>query len=420
METIHKRKRKKFCSKKKTRKLTKQCLAVFMTMVLVLEAVLTPVANANATTYDNTEIVEPNVWQDSEKMEKENLQRYGMVATERSLQLYCNQSYFDADLYSYGDITCSGTSVSVDGAMRTSGCMNQWCGTFDVTECEENVEAVTLPDLKEMIVSKSEEWSEQEYYLNVNNEEVYEGFMRSHGGLQISGTHFHGDCYMMAKDAIQYSVDTLNADGGRIVLLSENGDINISGSKIVINGILAAPNGTVRINADEVTINGRIYAKGIELSGTSFNLHASDEDMELLWSEADVTKIYDVDADFYEGTCENVRIENDSVVLEYGNETGEKVAYHYQSDNEEGIQINVELDPNLVNQSTDKIHYSAKLKPINPVVDMDLDAKAYFTSFNGNLYAFVNKNLSWDDAKAFCEECGGHLATVGSAEENEM
>jgi hypothetical protein len=39
-------------------------------------------------------------------------------------------------------------------------------------------------------------------------------------------------------------------------------------------------------------------------------------------------------------------------------------------------------------------------------------------SLHGNTYYFVNREVTWFEAKKLCENMGGHLATIGSAEEN--
>lgn len=39
-------------------------------------------------------------------------------------------------------------------------------------------------------------------------------------------------------------------------------------------------------------------------------------------------------------------------------------------------------------------------------------------TWNGNLYELYDNSLKWDEAEQFCEAKGGHLVTVGSAEEN--
>ncbi|MBQ3799321.1 MAG: hypothetical protein II837_03395, partial [Treponema sp.] len=40
------------------------------------------------------------------------------------------------------------------------------------------------------------------------------------------------------------------------------------------------------------------------------------------------------------------------------------------------------------------------------------------TKLDGHTYTLYDNACSWAEAKSFCEEQGGHLATIGSAEEN--
>ena len=46
---------------------------------------------------------------------------------------------------------------------------------------------------------------------------------------------------------------------------------------------------------------------------------------------------------------------------------------------------------------------------------------AYHTAFfNGHKYQFIDKNMSWTKAKTYCEEIGGHLATITDESEQEF
>ena len=38
----------------------------------------------------------------------------------------------------------------------------------------------------------------------------------------------------------------------------------------------------------------------------------------------------------------------------------------------------------------------------------------------GHEYALINISLPWREARLYCENLGGHLATIGSASENEF
>ncbi len=37
--------------------------------------------------------------------------------------------------------------------------------------------------------------------------------------------------------------------------------------------------------------------------------------------------------------------------------------------------------------------------------------------YNGHIYTIINWNMSWDDARNYCESQGGHLATITSPDE---
>ena len=206
----------------------------------------------------------------------------------------------------------------------------------------------SLPDIRTRIEKQTDHWEEQQNYMNVNGEEICNGYKKSASGIQISGTSFRGNCYLMAEETIQYSVDSLNRDGGKVVLYTENGDICISGSDIVINGILAAPNGNARINANRVTINGRIYARGVEMSGTSFHLKASEKDMELL-GEGDteekkkIIKIYDSEEEYAEGTTKEVETGGGNLKLSEQEAPVQKVSKKYNENVADGVTAEVTL-----------------------------------------------------------------------------
>lgn len=38
--------------------------------------------------------------------------------------------------------------------------------------------------------------------------------------------------------------------------------------------------------------------------------------------------------------------------------------------------------------------------------------------YNGHTYQLYDKEMTWKDAKAYCERMGGHLATISSNDEN--
>lgn len=353
------------------------------------------------------------------------LGKYGIYASDRNLQLYCNEANLAADLYTGKDFICSGSRINIEGEANAGGSVYPWCGQFAVSTVNQGYKEESLPDIRTRIEKKSDHWEEQQNYMNVNGEEICNGYKKSASGIQISGTSFRGNCYLMAEETIQYSVDSLNRDGGRVVLYSENGDICISGSDIVVNGILAAPNGNVHINANRVTINGRIYARGVEMSGTCFNMKASKKDMELL-GEGDteekkkIIKIYDSEEEFTEGTTKEVEMGGGELKLSEKEALVQKITKKYNEKAADGVTAEVTLatDSTSGGGKLDyQITFAGNSSEENQIPG---EQDASFAKYNGNLYALVHKNVLWKEAELLCQIYGGHLVTITSREENEV
>lgn len=402
----------------KVRNRRKEKIAARVMAILLIIAVV-------AQSVQGTGVVPAANAAEAEKTEKTDvLEKYGIIATERNANLYCNRADLDTDIYAGKDFICSGTKVMVGGEVNAQGTVYPWCARFQASKINPGYEKICLPELRSRIERQSDHWEEQDFYMNVNGKEVCNGFKKSASGIQISGTQFRGDCYLMAEDSIQYSVDSLNKNGGRIVLYSEKGDICISGSDIVINGILAAPNGNVRINANQVTINGRIYAKGVEMSGTYFNMATSDKDMELLGGgaeEKEIIKIYNRDEDFAEGEASGMEIRDDVLSLSGKTATGQKLIRAYNQETADGVSAEVTLDTDRIGVENATVNYQILFDGKSSMEDqLPGEIDAAFSTYNGNMYAFINKSMLWREAETFCEMNGGHLITIHSKGENDI
>ncbi|MCI9419048.1 MAG: hypothetical protein HFG32_03405 [Eubacterium sp.] len=356
--------------------------------------------------------------------EQEDILKKRNRSRGKNVQLFCNEADLDTNIYTGNDFICSGTKVTVGGDVNARGAVYPWCGRFQASKVTPGYQKAYLPELRSRIEQQSGHWEEQDHYLNINEKEIYNGYKKSASGIQISGTDFRGDCYLMAEESIQYSVNSLNKEGGRIVLYSEKGDICISGSNIVINGILAAPNGNVRINADRVTINGRIYADGVEMSGTCFTMKTSDRDLELLGEgkeEKEIIKIYQNSEDFAEGTGQGTTIRDDKLSLAGKTTTGQTIVRTYNEDVKDGVCAQITLDTDRLGTEKETVTYQISLNGRSSRENqLQEGTDAAFAAYKGNLYAFINKSLLWTEAKEFCEKNGGHLITILDQQENDM
>ncbi|MDD6401478.1 MAG: hypothetical protein PUG10_07715, partial [Lachnospiraceae bacterium] len=102
-------------------------------------------------------------------------------------------------------------------------------------------------------------------------------------GASINGTTFLDKGILYAKDSISYNINSFaTPSGSRVLIVSENGDININGTDININAVLYAPNGTVNINVNSLNLNGRIIAKNICMNGTLLNINAGPYDYDMV------------------------------------------------------------------------------------------------------------------------------------------
>ncbi len=178
-----------------------------------------------------------------------------------------------------------GNAVAV-GNVNTNGC------SATITGIEEGVTPFAMPDWSGSILSKAEIMPtiQSDAFISSHNI-VANGFYYTEDSVTINAASFTGDAVIVSKGDITYNVESLN-DGeeptGRILLYSEEGDITINGSKIVINGILYAPCGSVYINAYDTTINGRIVADGFRYNGSILNIYSDPSDLQLLNELPDV------------------------------------------------------------------------------------------------------------------------------------
>jgi len=84
----------------------------------------------------------------------------------------------------------------------------------------------------------------------------------------------------------------------------------------------------------------------------------------------------------------------------------------------------IKCTPIGINPIITSLYINPKNKPtieysmIIMEVDHETTARAVSsTEFNGHKYVFYVSDLNWDEAKEYCENMGGHLATITSQEE---
>ena len=98
----------------------------------------------------------------------------------------------------------------------------------------------------------------------------------SQGDLTLDEATLNGAGNLTASGDILMYITADEAEEQKAIVMSENGDITINGSKFTFNGVLYAPNGKITINAKEINLIGGVYGAQIEINGTTANLKYAD------------------------------------------------------------------------------------------------------------------------------------------------
>jgi len=159
------------------------------------------------------------------------------------------------------------------------------------------------------------------------------------GTIGIFGPKFCGKGIIYATDAINLSCQgIMNPDMGKVVLVSENSNINIFASNTIINGVIYAPNGTVTITGQDVVINGRIIAKNISFYGSNLTVNTAEDDLTLIEScfeKEDVALVASLSANeiYYRESdgIADITMQDDSYSPD-GDEYTEKIRIYYDSE----------------------------------------------------------------------------------------
>ena len=230
-------------------------------------------------------------------------------SSTENFQLNCWKSTFNGSVYTGSGFISNASELYLNGKVDAVNSIitNGW--KINIDERNENVEKEAMPDWDERIhkMAGAYEYTEDNI-VRIEDRNVISGAVKTTGNVEISGTTFDGNCYIIADGDITYNVNDFISTG-RVVLYSRNGNIKINGTNINMNGIIYAPNGTVAFNSNIADINGRIFADKINFSGSIFNVTGSDSDWELLGTKTLISKTYTFDGDFNEGEFDGLGLD---------------------------------------------------------------------------------------------------------------
>lgn len=203
------------------------------------------------------------------KAEKEYLNLpYTLFATEE-LALSCNEAKINGDIYGADTIAFQGSSLQLDGTASTTGVLSLAGGNMELTEQEEGIEAVILPDYIEAIRADMENSKPLDELTSYNSTEItVPTICESTTGAWCQDVKIGAS--LLSRGSINLNANTINCGTEeKVVLCSETGDISIQTTTFSGNGLIYAPNGTVTINVCDFRYTGTIVAKKIKLQMTS-------------------------------------------------------------------------------------------------------------------------------------------------------
>ncbi len=205
---------------------------------------------------------------------------YGMVATQNSLVISCNEANIDGDIYGRSGIQFQGTILNLDGTASSAGNISASGWKINIPEKQENAEPLTLPDFREQIRKDMESAEMLEELTSYSSTEITVPTICN----QTTGA-WSNDVKLLAsllsKGSISLNANTVTmGEDTPVVLCSETGNISIQATKVTGTGLIYAPEGTVTINVSEFNFQGTIIAKEIRVQAgyyTQTGLNTTEE-----------------------------------------------------------------------------------------------------------------------------------------------
>ncbi len=170
--------------------------------------------------------------------------------------------------------TCEGSSITTTGSNIQIG-----------AKVYSPAQLVDMPDFSDVIKSQAEA-AGQSY----NGNKIFTGCginvdspVYVNGNVTITGSNFTGKGCILATGNITFTGSGLTSKSGDAVCFySKNGNISITGSSAVVDGILYAPKGTISITGSSVTVNGRVIADKLSLTGSGYRIVSGADELNSL------------------------------------------------------------------------------------------------------------------------------------------
>ena len=201
------------------------------------------------------------------------------------VELSGSNNYINGNIHTNSFFKSTGSSTTITGSVEAATTITTSGSNSNINQLIPNAPFISMPSFFEPLKLEAQQngnlYTGTKSFSLSNIDITHPIFVD--GSINISGSKFSGKGCIIATGSISLSgSNTYQNLDSSICFYSTNGDINISGSNITIDGVLYAPNGSVKMSGSNKTINGRVVAKNIDVSGSSLTIKTASKDLESL------------------------------------------------------------------------------------------------------------------------------------------
>lgn len=199
---------------------------------------------------------------------------YAFFALENAAEVYCCEAKINGDVYGKEAFRFQGTTLLLDGKASTAGILSLAGGKMELAEREEGIEPPALPDYTGEILRDIENENDvvDEFAAYNSTEITVPTICQSTTGAWCNDVRINAS--LISEKGISLNANTISCGtDDKVVLCSQDGDIQMQATKFHGSGLIYAPNGTVTINVSEFHYTGTIIAKKIKIQASYINLN---------------------------------------------------------------------------------------------------------------------------------------------------
>lgn len=209
----------------------------------------------------------------------------GSIHSNNAVQMNGSSQTVNGNVEAVNSYTAAGSSITITGTAQGSSVTTHGSSINIGNKLAVAAPVVSMPDFSDTVIAEATSAGTKytgNTLFNGSNINV-DGSVYVVGDITVAGSTFKGTGTMMATGNIQFNGSCIeNSASTSVCVYSENGNIQINGSNIQIDGVLYAPNGYIQVNGANIVINGRVIANQVQLNGSSIQVISGSGDLDCL------------------------------------------------------------------------------------------------------------------------------------------